>query len=269
MKKEIIETMNIATIRNKYHSVKEYSYCEEKNGKFRDTMEDFAKIIDKYMNDPNKGFFSLYDGHGGSEVVVSVKERMPEILATALGIHPVEEALISTFKKVDEEIKGMNAENVGCTACIGLVINEGGKKYFYCANVGDSKCLLVCDKTSSFITEEHRCSNTDEVERVRKAGGIVFNGRVFGQLMLTRAIGDYAMKDYGVINTPFISKHVIDNKVKYAIIASDGIWDVMNEDAIMSIVNKYTNTDDINKSIVKDAIAKGSRDNISCIIIKF
>ena len=269
MKKEYLDTINITTVKNKYHSVKEYSYCEEKNAKFRDSMEDFSKIIDKYMNDSSKGFFSLYDGHGGSEAVIFVKERMPEILANSLEIHSVEDALTTAFKKVDEEVKSHNSENVGCTACIGLVTNEGGKKYFYCANVGDSKCLLINDKGANFITEEHRCSNSEEVNRVRQAGGIVFNGRVFGQLMLTRAIGDHAMKPYGVLNTPYISKHIVDSKLKYAIIASDGIWDVMDENSICTIINKYASLNDVAKGIVKEAENKGSRDNMSCIVLNF
>jgi hypothetical protein len=189
MKKEIIDTVNLASVKNKYYSVKEYSYTEEKNS--RDNMEDFSKIVDKYMNDTSKALFSLYDGHGGSEPVIYVKERMPEILSVNLGLYAVEEALISSFKKVDEEIKTINSENTGCTACIVLVLNENGKRMIYCANVGDSKCLLISDTNARFITEDHRCSNSEEVTRVRQAGGIVFNGRVFGQLMLTRAIGDH------------------------------------------------------------------------------
>lgn len=269
MKKELIDMPNLAIIKNKFNCVKEYSYCEEKNGRFRDTMEDFSKIIDKYMNDTNKGFFSLYDGHGGIEPVIHIKERMPEILSANLGIYGVEEAIISAFEKVDEEVKTKNSENIGCTACIILILNENGKKYLYCANVGDSKCLLLYDTNAIFITEEHRCSNNEEVIRVRGAGGIVFNGRVFGQLMLTRALGDHSMKQYGVINKPHISKHAVDNRLKYAIMASDGIWDVMDEESIFSMSNKYSNADDFGKAIVKEAINKGSRDNISCIVIKF
>jgi protein phosphatase 1L len=77
------------------------------------------------------------------------------------------------------------------------------------------------------------------------------------------------MKEYGVINTPFISKHPIDNKLKWAVIASDGIWDMMREEDVFRLVNSYCNADELGKTIVKEAINKGSRDNISCIVIKF
>ena len=55
-------------------SVREYAYSEDKNYKFRPQMEDskntFNKVLayiikDKMANDPNCGFFAVFDGHGG------------------------------------------------------------------------------------------------------------------------------------------------------------------------------------------------------------
>ena len=46
----------------KAKSVSQYAYEENKNYKYRTTMEDFHKIVDRFNKDPNKGYFSLFDG---------------------------------------------------------------------------------------------------------------------------------------------------------------------------------------------------------------
>ena len=59
-------------------------------------------------------------------------------------------------------------------------------------------------------------------------GGIVFNGRLFGQLALSRCLGDFNLKPYGLIVKPsFMKMEVFDGD--YIVIASDGVWDVVNE----------------------------------------
>ena len=59
----------------KAKSVSQYAYEENKNYKYRTTMEDFHKIEDRFNKDVNKGYFSLFDGHGGTEVVEYVREK--------------------------------------------------------------------------------------------------------------------------------------------------------------------------------------------------
>ena len=108
-----------------------------------------------------------------------------------------------------------------------------------------------------------------ENERIKKIGGIIFNGRLFGQLNLSRSLGDFSLKNNGLISTPSIHKHKISEDDIYIIIASDGIWDVLNEEFIsnLCIENCNLNCNELGKLIIKNAIEKGSEDNISCIVI--
>ena len=96
----------------------------------------------------------------------------------------------------------------------------------------------------------------------------MFNGRLFGQLILSRALGDFSMKSHGLISTPSIHKHIVNEKDKFIIIASDGVWDQISEDEIVDICLENGNCDNIGEKIVNLAINKGSTDNISCIAIK-
>ena len=64
------------------------------------------------------------------------------------------------------------------------------------------------NKTYQNLTTEHKVeSNYEENERIKKLGGLIFNGRLFGQLVLSRALGDFSLKNNGLISTPSIHKH--------------------------------------------------------------
>jgi serine/threonine protein phosphatase PrpC len=86
--------------------------------------------------------------------------------------------------------------------------------------------------------------------------------------MLTRSIGDKEMKKYGVLPKPSIKRIEIGNDDKWVVLASDGVWDVVNEDNLREISRKYDGAEKFCKEIVKYAIDADSRDNISCIVIK-
>ena len=60
-------------------------------------------------------------------------------------------------------------------------------------------------------------------------GGSISDNRVAGGLAITRALGDHAYKSYGVTGVPHIVRHVLRPYDKYLIIASDGVWDTVND----------------------------------------
>ena len=92
-----------------------------------------------------------------------------------------------------------------------------------------------------------------------------------GQLMLSRAFGDFEFKSFGVKSDPYISKTEIDlnEKNQFLILACDGIWDVLSEDDIKHIIMFGNNdSEDLCKNIMKNALMKGAWDNLSLFVIK-
>ena len=61
-------------------SVREYSYQENKNRRFRPQMEDTHCIVDKIGNDATCGLFCIFDGHGGRQVSDHCAERFPDLI---------------------------------------------------------------------------------------------------------------------------------------------------------------------------------------------
>lgn len=56
---------------------------------------------------------------------------------------------------------------------------------------------------------------------------------------------------------------------KYLVVASDGIWDVLDDQEVVELINEYAYTGSIAKQIAQDAINWYSHDNIAILIITF
>ena len=253
-------------IQNKNTPFSSFSYQEDKNLKYRQSMEDIGVTIPNLTNDYKTSLFGIFDGHGGNDVVKYIKDRIPEIIKKNLNdLYPIEQCFINSFNKIDEELKFYDSEYTGSTATIVLIQDNK----IYCANVGDSRAYIIYDNYIKKITVDHKCSVPEEAERIIKAGGKITKNRVQGQLVLSRSLGDLYVKKYGVINLPDISTNTIDYNIKYVVIASDGIWDVVDEKTVLNMSKMKKNADDFCKDLVKLAIEKESKDNISCIVISF
>lgn len=59
----------------------------------------------------------------------------------------------------------------------------------YVANAGDSRCVLSVNGVAVDMTEDHDPKNPGERRRIIEAGGKVHDGRVQGDLNLSRAFG--------------------------------------------------------------------------------
>ena len=64
----------------------------------------------------------------------------------------------------------------------------------YCANAGDSRCVLSNDGKAIEMSVDHKPDNPSEKARIEKAGGFVEDNRVKGVLNLSRSLGDLEYK---------------------------------------------------------------------------
>ena len=58
-------------------------------------------------------------------------------------------------------------------------------------------------------------------------------------LAMSRSIGDFIATSVGVIPNPEIIEYNLNRGSKYMIIASDGIWQFMSNEKVMSIGNQF------------------------------
>ena len=228
-------------------------------------MEDITLTQHSFMKDTNKHIFAIFDGHGGDESAKMCQSLFPEIFARLIKQAPfnVEQNLKKTFQTLDDEAKKRKYKNVGNTATVIYITN----KTLFCANVGDSSCVMVFNDCAKKVSIDHKATDPNERKRIESCGGKVIDERLNGILAVSRGIGDFDMKNTGLSCEPFVYKTLIDETTEYCVIASDGIWDVMKPEDIYKICRRDQNPDVIVESIVDEAIERESEDNISCIVI--
>ncbi len=259
-------------INNNNEIIKDYYKSEDQNISFRKEMEDKSYIKINIIEKENHkiSLFAIFDGHGGKLVSQYLYNNYEKTLISILekNNYNIEKSIKESFKEIDNNLEKIpNTKTIGSTATIILIDNN----ILYCANVGDSESYYISKDKIIKLTNLHNCKNKKEVERVKNSKGLIFGNRVFGMLNLTRSIGDFDFKIYGVINEPFIYKvNLVENYSKYVILGSDGVWDVINDSDLIQIEKKYGSLcKNFCNKIVEEAINKGSQDNISCIVIKF
>ena len=86
--------------------------------------------------------------------------------------------------------------------------------------------------------------------------------------MLSRAFGDWELKDFGVSNEPHVTRVEIKRDDLFVVIASDGVWDVVEDLDIYKMSLLASNSKDLCNNIIKAAVENGSLDNISCFVIQ-
>ena len=280
-KKEYLEMISDDSL-NEYYVKKcniilEYAYKEERNLEYRTYMEDKGKSILNYNNDKNKMLFCLFDGHEGDEVSTYLQKNFFKIMKKYLNEKDENEEINfeQLFKEIDEEFKGGKYYKIGSTATIIYItkelvdeeINET-QKVLYCINIGDTKCILTQTTGSRKLSYDDLLSDKSEYNRIIEDGGYIKNGRVCGQLMISRAFGDWETKSYGLICTPHVTKICINNDCKYVIAATDGIWDVLDDLDVYKLSLSAENSKNLCDDIIKNALEKKSGDNLSCFVIK-
>ena len=82
-------------------------------------------------------------------------------------------------------------EGKGCTANALLIVGN----LLICANAGDSRCVVGEGGRAVPLSIDHKPNLKKERDRIYKAGSTVnIEGRIDGNLNLSRAIGDIAHK---------------------------------------------------------------------------
>ena len=229
----------------------------------------------------------IFDGHNGSKCAQYVCQNLPPRLLSHEKIlekpSDLEIAFRETFQSIDEEACSVlknNSNNSGSTALV--AIYDGRKHILTVASVGDSICIISRAGHAIRINKTHRLDNKEEKCRVIAQGGTIVNNRVNGVLAVSRAFGDISFKydrgdsAYGtgpVIAQPDVAYEIVTPMTEFAIIASDGLFDVLDPQQAVNFVKKSLlkkeELQHISKELVELAIKEGSVDNITVIILLF
>ncbi|KAL2231264.1 probable protein phosphatase 2C 34 [Sesamum indicum] len=194
---------------------------------------------------------------------------------------------------VDQELeqhRKIDAFHSGTTAL--TIVRQGD--IIFLANVGDSRAVLGTTSDSGNLvavqlTIDFKPNLPQEAERI-----IQCNGRVYclhdepgvhrvwlpheesPGLAMSRAFGDYCVKDFGLISVPEVTQRHITSKDQFVVLATDGVWDVISNQEAVQIVSTTPNRAKSAKRLVESAAHAWKRkrkgiamDDISAIVLFF
>jgi protein phosphatase 1G len=196
--------------------------------------------------------------------------RMDDMLTTGTG--KVELKMISQKAKEEDEIinareknnkqmdlfkqilgQGKDDEDIammtGCTASV-CAIDEHNKKLFF-SNAGDSRAVLCKNGIAFPMSIDHKPDLDIEKNRIYKADGWVSDGRVKGNLNLSRSLGDLEYKqnrklppeDQMITANPDVVVEPLTNDVNFIVLACDGVWDCMTNQEICDFISERLKKD--------------------------
>eukprot|EP00920_Eleutheroschizon_duboscqi_P036545 GHVT01088042.1.p1 GENE.GHVT01088042.1~~GHVT01088042.1.p1 ORF type:complete len:357 (+),score=78.44 GHVT01088042.1:824-1894(+) len=254
----------------------------------------------------NMSVFGIFDGHGGRQSAAFVRSALPAELANQLMTlpedvaqqHPlpdrvVREVLTNAFIKIDSRIA---TETPNCKdGCTAVVVALHGEMVYIC-NLGDAAAFLCKQEGVGSeqeemhavpLTEPHKCWVIAEKERIARFGGTIENGRINGQLEITRSFGDLPFKKFGVSCYPAIRKfRLAPSEDRFILLGCDGLWialaaqdacqrtlDLLRKEQRRVALQKDADGVDLRricKSLVEYVIyEKKSQDNVSALAIRF
>jgi len=239
------------------------------------------------INDTKVSLFGVVDGHGGSNCASFVSHILPRVISEEVarrlsGDEPLLDetwgsVLEDSFLRVSQEWDCQGIPTSGAVATVVLV----SKRSCLVAHAGDCKVIAsLADDSYVELTRDHRCSDPDEARRVEEAGGVIFNGRVEGRLLPSRAFGDINVRMAGsgalldcISPEPELCyHHVEDNQDGFVIVASDGLFDVVPcAKAVHEVRKILKNSGDPREAADRlvNLASKRTSDDISVVVLAF
>ncbi|KAG6426584.1 hypothetical protein SASPL_110817 [Salvia splendens] len=278
----------------------------------REEMEDDAVIV---QSDELDGFSyaAVFDGHAGFSSVQFLKEELYKECYAALqgkkkllsgkDFKAIKKALEDAFESADAKLlkwleKRGDEDESGATATVVFLRDD----VLFVSHVGDSCLALSRSGKAEVLTDSHRPYGTkpvplQEIRRIREAGGWIVNGRICGDISVSRAFGDirFKTKKYEMLRkgveegrwtekfasriqftgdlvtaSPDVFETSLGPDAEFVVLASDGLWDYMSSSDVINFIRnqlyKHGDVQMASEALAQVALDGGSQDNISIII---
>jgi len=238
-------------------------------------------------DDKSKSFVNIYavfDGHGGSFVSKYLAKELPLCFMNKKVEYPLKKTFVKKVYKYyqDKLIEKYYSKSLETGAAALMVFHymNGSNKYLDILNVGDSRCIVCRNIYAKQLTMDHKPNAPEEKMRIESLGGkIVFDGFDYRvcDLSLSRAFGDISAHPYVTCN-PSQYAYKLNANDRFMVIGCDGLYESLDNQEIIDFVllscydiktGKRNGNNKVANKLAKYAIAKGSGDNITVIVVFF
>ena len=290
-------------------SVSSQSQAGKGEDGFTKVNQDSFLVLQNEYNLKDFNIFSVMDGHGVNGHLVSrfVTKYFTSFFKKNKKMNSsnsTEDQIFYRLKKNDYDIlkrvfrhaerdlekNGEIDANFSGTTCV-MVFQVGER--ILCANVGDSRAIIVKGDKAIPLSIDQKPDDPEESKRIKENGGEISQyeedgeksgpfrvwqkGEVYPGIAMSRSIGDFIASRLGVIPEPKFLEEKIDKDTKFIIVASDGIWEFLDNDTVKNITMPYYEKKDPSgacKELIKRATEFWNQedivvDDITCIVVFF
>ena len=247
---------------------------------FTKVNQDSFLVLQNEYNLKDFNIFSVMDGHG-------------------VNGHLVSRFVTKYFTSFFKNNKKMNSSNEDENAiCYRLKKNEYdilkrafrhaerdiGKNSDIDANFSGTTCVMVFQVKGNKaipLSFDQKPDDPEESKRIKENGGEISQyeedgeksgpfrvwkkGEVYPGIAMSRSIGDLIASTLGVIPEPKFLEEKIDKDTKFIVVASDGVWEFLDNNAVRDIVMPYYEKNDPNgacKELIKKSTEWWNKEDI-------
>jgi integrin-linked kinase-associated serine/threonine phosphatase 2C len=251
---------------NKLNEIIPYHFSMRGQGTKKIDCQDAVAIVDTYPQD--FFFLAVLDGHGSSGREASTAasdnfqhyfiEKHLNKIRKLITNRDRETFLQSAFKNTEKKLRksGIDYSNSG-TCCVSVFFQGNNCTI---ANLGDSRAVLcrwIREKIAIELSTDHKPTNREERIRIIKKGGKIermnHGGVPIGPMRvwaddegpgiaMTRTLGDLQAKKIGLISEPEVKHIELKPGDRFIVVASDGLWDVMDSAEVVGFILKQCGT---------------------------
>lgn len=279
-------------------NVGSYSQAGKSEDGFTKVNQDSFLVLQTEYNLKDFNIFCVMDGHGINGHLVS-RYLMKYINLFFKNNKKMnasnqnEDSIYHRLKKSDYHIlrrlfrhaecdlhkKSKIDANFSGTTCV-MVAQIGDR--FICANIGDSRAIMI--KTGNEIVPlsiDQKPDDPEESKRIVQNGGEISQyeedgeksgpyriwkkGEVYPGIAMSRSVGDFIATSLGVVPEAKFIEEKIDQDCKFIVVASDGIWEFLDNKRVGEIVMPYYKNDDPDgacKALIKEATEWWNKEDI-------
>jgi len=244
-------------------ALKKMAYGATDVGRERQVNEDY------FLISRDKHLFIVADGMGGHNAGDVASKQATKICDSYLtpsvlekikdDIRRIRDTIIKSLLHAHMTIlemadKSPHLEGMGCTIVTALVLGNN----LHLCHVGDARAYLSNENGITLLTRDH----SYVMELVQKGRMTIEEARVSPMKnKLNQAIG--ASKS---INPDY--KHCQLKRGDKLLLCSDGLWDMLSDQELHSILRQNKPISDICNTLIKRANDAGGHDNITAIVIQ-
>ena len=307
---KIAEDMKVNALpEGRVKKVSSYSQAGKGEDGFTKVNQDSFLVLQNQYNMKDFNIFSVMDGHGVNGHLVSrfVTKYFTSFFKNnkKMNSNKNEDEVYYRLKKNDSDIltrafrhaerdieKNSDIDaNFSGTTCV-MVLQVGEK--ILCANVGDSRAIMVKENNKIIpLSIDQKPDDPEESKRIVENGGEISQfeedgeksgpfrvwkkGEEYPGIAMSRSIGDFIATTLGVVPVPKFLDEKIDSDTKFIVVASDGVWEFLDNQKVADIVMPFYKKNDPDgacKALIKESTDWWNQedvvvDDITAIVVFF